>query len=181
MRRNKAAARSTRRSDRPCWYCRSARRLGLAGCGSIDDMLFGSDTPTKRLRHPQAARLRRQPERIDRRHAARSHPKVRCLRRRTPVLPTAGITPVTIEPGTDTGTAVSHTIASLRSEVSGIQDKIIAEAQQLADLRAAALQSSQQYHEAKASITARLQLGTTRGNPELVGAVEQCAGRARRA
>src|SRR5208282_4093910 len=51
---------------------------------------------------------------------------------------------------------------------SGIQDKLLAEAQQLADLRGAAVQSSQQYHDAKANIAARLQLGTTRGNPELV-------------
>jgi hypothetical protein len=82
--------------------------------------------------------------------------------------PTAGITPVTIEAGSDTGTAVSHTVQSLRSDVTSIQDKIMTDAQQLAELRGAALQASQQYHEAKSTVTARLQLGTTRGNPELV-------------
>ena len=80
----------------------------------------------------------------------------------------AGLTPVTIEQGSDTGTAISHTVQSLRAQVAGIQDRILAEAQQLGELKATTFQSSQQYHEAKASITARLQLGTTRGNPELV-------------
>ena len=80
----------------------------------------------------------------------------------------ASIAPVTIEPGSDTGTVVSHTISSLRGELSSLQDKIVASAQQLAQLRGAGAQSATDYHESKAHITTRLQIGTTRGNPELV-------------
>jgi hypothetical protein len=78
------------------------------------------------------------------------------------------LTPVSIEAGSDTGTAVSHTIQGLRDELSGLNDKIVSAAQQLGELRNAAAQSAGAYHEAKAQITTRLEMGTTRGNPELV-------------
>jgi hypothetical protein len=80
----------------------------------------------------------------------------------------ASITPVAIEPGNDTGTIVAHTIQSLRSELVTLQDRIVASAQQMGDLKAAGAQQATDYHEAKAHITTRLQVGTTRGNPELV-------------
>jgi len=78
------------------------------------------------------------------------------------------VTPIAIEPGSDTGTAVSQKVGQLRVDVSGLQDKISSAASQLADLRNQAAQAAGGYHEAKAQITTRLQLGTTRGNPELV-------------
>lgn len=145
-----------------------AMSLGLAGCGSIDDALFGSDTsdqgqPVAQAPAPAAAGQ----------SAAGTMPGTEegtmpSTGASEGATATAGLTPVTIDPGSDTGTTVSHTIQGLRSDVSGIQDKIIAEAQQLAELKGGAVQSSNQYHEAKARISARLQLGTTRGNPELV-------------
>lgn len=137
--------------------------LGLAGCGSIDDALFGDDTTADQTAAPA--------------ETAQAAPTEGTLPGAAPAegtMPQAagpvssGLTPVTIEQGQDTGTAVSHTVQSLRAQVAGIQDRILAEAQQLSELKAAAFQSSAQYHEAKATITARLQLGTTRGNPELV-------------
>ncbi len=143
--------------------------LGLAGCGSVDDMLFGSDTSATAAA-PAAAPAGGEgtadnsgagtmPGSADNGPAGTAP---------GPATTTAGITPVTIDPGSDTGTSVSHTIQSLRTDVSGIQDKIMADAQQLAELRSTSFQTSQQYHEAKSTVTARLQLGTTRGNPELV-------------
>lgn len=80
----------------------------------------------------------------------------------------ATVAPVSIEAGNDTGTAVSHTIAGLRSDLQGLESRIVSNDQQFVDLRNANLQSSTAYHEAKAQITTRLQIGTTRGNPELV-------------
>ena len=78
------------------------------------------------------------------------------------------LTPVQIESGSDTGTSVNHTIQNLREELSGLQEKVVQASQQLGDLRNAAAQSATAYHEAKAQITTRLEMGTTRGNPELV-------------
>jgi hypothetical protein len=142
--------------------------VGLAGCGSIDDALFGSDTTD------QATVQAGQPAEAEQPAGAGTLPGAGTPEGTLPQAPvaaaqaTAGITPVPIEPGSDTGTAVSHTIQSLRAQVAGIQDKMLGSAQQLAQLKTAAALSSQQYHESKAMIAARLQLGTTRGNPELV-------------
>jgi hypothetical protein len=82
--------------------------------------------------------------------------------------PVATITPVNIENGPDTGTAVNKTIQSLRAQVAGLQQRLAANAQRLMDLRNQGAGAAGAYQEAKAHITTRLQIGTTRGNPELV-------------
>ena len=51
------------------------------------------------------------------------------------IAPVATITPVTIESGPDTGTQVNKTIQTLRSQVAGLESKLGANAQRLADLR----------------------------------------------
>jgi hypothetical protein len=78
------------------------------------------------------------------------------------------ITPVTIEPGADTGTQVNRTIQTLRAQISGLQTRLASDAQRLADLRNGGAASAGAYQQAKAQITTRLQIGTTKGNPELV-------------
>jgi hypothetical protein len=163
MRRYKAAASSTRRSQ-ALLALLLGTTLGLAGCGSIDDALFGSDTDQGAAPVQDAANG---PAPSSAGTLPGAAPSEGAMPQAAGPI-SSGITPVTIEQGADTGTAVGHTVQSLRAQVAGIQDRIIAEAQQLGDLKASAFQSSQQYHESKASITARLQLGTTRGNPELV-------------
>lgn len=80
----------------------------------------------------------------------------------------ATITPVTIEAGPDTGTAVNKTIQSLRAQVSGLQSRLASNSAQLANLRNSGAGAAGAYQEAKAHIVTRLQIGTTRGNPELV-------------
>jgi len=82
--------------------------------------------------------------------------------------PVVAITPVPIEAGSNTGTAVSATIATLRSQVQTLEDHLSASATHLADLRNQGADAAGAYHESKARITTRLQVGTTRGNPELV-------------
>ena len=84
------------------------------------------------------------------------------------IAPVATITPVTIESGPDTGTQVNKTIQTLRSQVAGLESKLGANAQRLADLRNNGAGAATAYQESKARITARLQIGTTKGNPELV-------------
>ncbi len=82
--------------------------------------------------------------------------------------PVATITPVTIETGPDTGTAVNKTIQSLRAQVSGLQQRLAANSTRVAELRNQGAGAAGAYQQAKAHITTRLQVGTTRGNPELV-------------
>ena len=82
--------------------------------------------------------------------------------------PIATITPVTIDVGPDTGTAVNKTVQALRNQVMGLQQKLSGNYGQLTQLRNQGAGAAGAYQEAKAHITTRLQVGTTRGNPELV-------------
>ncbi len=52
----------------------------------------------------------------------------------------SSITPVQIEQGSNTGTAVSTTIANLRNQVMGLEDHISSSAQRLAGLHGQAAQ-----------------------------------------
>jgi hypothetical protein len=82
--------------------------------------------------------------------------------------PVATITPIQISAGADTGTQVNRTIQSIRAQIQGLQQKIGVNAGRLNTLRAQGAGSASAYQNSKARITARLQIGTTRGNPELV-------------
>ncbi len=145
-----------------------AGALAVAGCADVDDALFGAQEPP-----PPPPQAQQQPA--------------------PGALPSAGgtaesalsptITPVAIESGPDTGTAVNKTVQSLRSQVSDLENRLSANAQRLADLRNSGAQAAGDYQTAKAHITTRLQVGTTRGNPELVSewnvaqsALDQLAG-----
>lgn len=82
--------------------------------------------------------------------------------------PVATITPVAVSSGPDTGTAVNKTIQSLRAQVAGLQQRLATNSGRLAELRNQGAGAAGSYQQAKAHITTRLQVGTTRGNPELV-------------
>lgn len=145
-----------------------ALALGMSACGSVDNALFGSSGPSAE----QTAQDR---------GLAGTLPGAGTQTRSSSqitagTLPISGatatgvnITPVPIEGGTDTGTAVNKKIQQLRNEMADMQDKLVANAQRLSDLRGSAVASATAYHQSKAQITTRLQVGTTRGNPELVG------------
>jgi|WetSurMetagenome_2_1015567.scaffolds.fasta_scaffold98702_1 hypothetical protein len=150
--------------------------LGLAGCADVDSMLFGDsssepETPATYTANNTAA-------------PAPAYTAPATSEAQSTAMGTAAtITPVTIEPGNDSGTAVSKTIASLRSQVSALQGSLMGNAQRYSDLRTSGASAATAYHEARARITTRLQMGTTRGNPELVSewnraqsALDQMAG-----
>lgn len=144
--------------------CVLTASLGLAACSDIDDMFGGATNDMSGSAAPTPA------------GGAEAGAAVAPPTAEAP--PTAGgasasalvatITPVTIEPGPDTGTAVNKTIQTLRGQMSGLEGKLAANAQRLADLRNGGAQAAGAYQESKARITTRLQMGTTKGNPELV-------------
>jgi hypothetical protein len=144
----------------------TATTFGLAGCSDIDAMLFGGDASeandqaaiTGYSASSAAAPVYTPPPAYQ---PASSSTMV--------TAPVATITPLAIDPGSDTGTAVNKTIAAMRAKVVSLQGSIRLNAQKLADLRNAGANASAGYYTAKGIITARLQVGTTRGNPELVG------------
>jgi hypothetical protein len=148
--------------------------LGLAGCADIDSMLFG-DTGAAPEEGQSEAGSAIAPKQTSYAYVAPPSGST--------AAPVATITPISVEPGSDTGTAVSKSVASLRAQISGLQGSLAQNAQRLADLRNSGADSAAAYHEAKARITTKLQVGTTRGNPELVGqwnvaqtALDQLAG-----
>ena len=128
--------------------------LSLAACSDIDSM-FGADN-TYMAEAPTAS------------DAGMAPPPPVASAAVPGAAPVATITPVTIDAGPDTGTAVNKTVQSLRAQVSGLQQKLAANAARFADLRNSSAGAASAYQDAKARITTRLQIGTTRGNPELV-------------
>jgi hypothetical protein len=133
-----------------------AAAMSLGACSTIDEMFGGEETAAEAPPSAEAA----------------APPTAAAPVAAAPVTaggaPVATITPVTIENGPDTGTAVNKTIQSLRGQIAGLQQRLSANAQRLVDLRNQGAGAAGSYQEAKARITTRLQVGTTRGNPELV-------------
>jgi len=137
--------------------------LGLAACSDIDSM-FGGESEDVAAEAPPTA------------EGAGAPPPTASAQLAAPVAqplnagaaPVATITAVNIDNGPDTGTAVNKNIQALRNQVMGLQQKLAANYAHLTELRNAGAGAAGAYQEAKAHITTRLQVGTTRGNPELV-------------
>jgi len=154
--------------------------LGLSGCSDIDNALFGADeggngngnapgTLSSSAAPGQAAPAPSRPNYNTYPSDNQPAPGTMADQGAMASAPSGSlITPVQIDPGSNTGTGVSTTIANLRSQMVTISSHVGESAQQLSTLRAQNMAASTAYHEAKARITARLQAGTTRGNPELV-------------
>jgi hypothetical protein len=149
---------------------------GLAGCGSIDEALFGGGTeeaaqpPANAAPEAQAAPAPGTPvpppAPVETGEAAAA-PVVTGAAPPAPVGPS--VSPVAIEGGANTGTAVGNTIQSLRSQLQNLDTKIAGDAQHAAELRNQDAQAVASYQQATAHISGRLGVGTTRGNPELIG------------
>jgi hypothetical protein len=169
--------------------------LGLAGCSDVDSALFGSNddngasqggadagtlpssqqdaaaqspaiqqAPAQTYSAPQQSYSAPQSSPAE----AGTLPEQSLMASSAPMTSGSAIMPIQIEPGANTGTAVSTTVANLRNQLVGIENHLASNGQQLAGLHGQAAANATAYHEAKARITARLQVGTTRGNPELV-------------
>ncbi len=138
--------------------CMLTASLGLAACSDIDDMFGGGSNDMSASAAPMAEGA----------GAAAAPPTAEAPPSAAGNALVATITPVTIEQGPDTGTAVNKTIQGLRTQMSGLESRLATNAQRLSDLRNSGAQAAGAYQQAKARITTRLQLGTTKGNPELV-------------
>jgi hypothetical protein len=73
-----------------------------------------------------------------------------------------------VTPGQPTGTLVGEKIEAQRSELRRLLAQIGRQNQQLQAIRGQTVQNSQTYQGAAAAMNARLEAGTTRGNPILV-------------
>jgi hypothetical protein len=140
-----------------------AAGLGLAGCTDVDTALFGSESDVGST--PSTSADQYPPASAGAPGTMGTMPGGAAAGGSAPIV---AITPIPIEPGANTGTAVSATIATLRGQVQSLEDHLGANAAHLTDLRNQGADAASAYHESKARITTRLQVGTTRGNPELV-------------
>jgi len=135
------------------------RKLGIAilcaavlsGCSFIADTIWPSDEePAKRIPIPPS------------REEAQAQP--------TFALPAASVRaqPLQPEAAAQTGTLIGLKVGQLRAELARLQDTLRQQNGQLQALREATTQNAQRYHGTVAAVAARLQLGTTPGNPVLV-------------
>ncbi len=85
-----------------------------------------------------------------------------------PPLGTSQFQPSGVTPGSPTGTFVGKKVDDLRKELQRLQSSIGQHNKALQQMRGKVVQDSQRYHGTVAAINARLQVGTTPGNPILV-------------
>lgn len=85
-----------------------------------------------------------------------------------PLLGNTNFVPTGPAPGMPTGTVVGQRIAQLRAELQALDGRVGNNNTRLQQLRAMTAANAQRYHGTVAAITARLQLGTTPGNPIVV-------------
>jgi len=132
--------------------------LVLSGCSFTSDALWPSltgDEPEQTAEAPQEA----QPQQAQAQPAPGSN---------QPALGTTNFEPVKVTPGTPTGTFIGEKVGQMRGELQGLQTSIQEHNTGLQGLRVKTVQDSQRYHGTVAAINARLQVGTTPGNPILV-------------
>ena len=85
-----------------------------------------------------------------------------------PALGSNTFVPPGVTQGAETGTFVGRKVTDLRSELTKLQQAVSVHNEQLQASRAQITNNSQRYHGTVAAINARLQVGTTPGNPVLV-------------
>jgi hypothetical protein len=85
-----------------------------------------------------------------------------------PAFNTGSFEPEGVTPGAPTGTFVGQKVEELRGDLERLQSSIGSQNQQLQELRGRAVQNANAYHGTVGAISARLQVGTTPGNPVLV-------------
>ncbi len=85
-----------------------------------------------------------------------------------PLLGTTRFVPPPVTAAQPTGTFVGQKVSQLRSELGILQTNVRQRNDNLQEIRRATTQNAQRYHGTVAAVNARLQLGTTPGNPVLV-------------
>lgn len=84
------------------------------------------------------------------------------------MLGNTNFSPMQATPGAPTGTMVGQRVMQLRGELQSLDLRISQHNSRLQELRAITASNAQRYHGTVAAVTARLQLGTTPGNPIVI-------------
>ena len=86
----------------------------------------------------------------------------------SPAPEVAGFGQIAAGEGVATGTFVGQKVAEMRAELQRLRTTIASHNAELQQVRSATIQNVERYHGTVAAINARLQIGTTPGNPALV-------------
>ncbi len=135
------------------WSACAGAALLLAGCEFTDDALIPSLTGDD----PAGG------ERIE-------IPASTAEANRLPTLGASSFEPAGVTAGQPTGTEVGRRVDRLRDDLGRLQNSVGNDNSELQTLRQQAIADAVRYQELVARIQARLQVGTTPGNPELVAA-----------
>lgn len=84
-----------------------------------------------------------------------------------PMLGSSNFEPVEVSDGGDTGTFVGQKVIAFRNELSQLQNSIRENNAELQKIRASVIGNASQYHKTLGAIEAKLQVGTTPGNPQM--------------
>lgn len=88
------------------------------------------------------------------------------------VVGTTNFEPLGVSDGGETGTFVGQKVITFRNELQQLQDSIRNNNALLQQIRASVVNNALQYHKATGMIEAKLQVGTTPGNPQMFGVLE---------
>ncbi len=89
------------------------------------------------------------------------------------ILGTTDFKPVAISDVSDTGTFVGQKVITFRNELTQLQDSIKKNNEQLQEIRNSVVTNALQYHKTIGTIEAKLQVGTTPGNPHMFEMLSQ--------
>ncbi len=138
--------------------------LLLGGCSMVGDSLW----PSSGNNGGGGFRLEIPPSQAEKDAAAVLSPE--------PVLVgTGSVTPIAVTEGSATGTLVGQKISGLRQELRVLTGRMSENDARLQTVRAQTLAAAQTYHSVVAAISARLQVGSTPGNPQLTAQWNQAA------
>lgn len=84
-----------------------------------------------------------------------------------PALGTTNFEPIDITDGGQTGTFVGQKVVSFRNELTQLQNSIRKYNEELQKVRSSVISNAMQYHNTIGAIEAKLQVGTTPGNPHM--------------
>ncbi len=148
--------------------------LFLGGCSFALDTLWpsltgedpaGGDQPAQQAQAPAQAPSAPAPAATP---APAPAPAPQVTAQTPPQLGTTNFEAPGVTPGTSSGTFVGQKVAELRGELRRLQTNVSRNNSDLQEIRSRTVQDSNRYHAAIGAINARLQVGTTPGNPILV-------------
>lgn len=144
------------------WAAMAGALFLLAGCEFVDDTLIPSLTGEEPSRQA--------PQRVEIPPSQAERNPQPTLSGPGPQLGTSQFEPRPVTPGRQTGTAVGERVSRLRDDLAQLQGGVSADNGELQGLRQRTIANANTYQSLVASIQAKLQVGTTPGNPNVVAA-----------